>query len=332
MLRSTPIGRPGRAGFAAGASVIVLFAALVACGPSEEERVAAARADAWAELQEDQAALNAKRDELAGLAAKAAESGEGEWVVAYSGSKITTSFYQEDGQPFMHQIVDSDDDAESGELREELTKRGDRYYLSDSDYFVIANNGNLNAHDSEGQIWEARLSMAEEVGGDGEALYAKLAQYINEAEWDAEGERSEEQTAAFGMKSAEDMELAEEYVVQGGDYRRAVEMLQRAQQVDPDNPDLEARLAEYQEARYITAERLAQVSRGMTQREVEGVLGKVYYAYVTEFPEENVVRWVYPKNPDEHGEGAAAAVYFRGDAKTLYQKDFNAIEGDREEE
>lgn len=332
MSRSTPIGRPGRAGFAAGASVIVLFAALVACGPSEEERVAAARADAWAELQEDQAALNAKRDELKRLAAQAAESAEGEWVVAYSGSKITTSFYHEDEQPFMHQIVDSDDDAESGELREELTKRGDRYYLSGSDYFVIANNGNLTAYDSEGQIWEARLSLSEEVGSDGEALYAKLAQYINEAEWEAESERTEEQTAAFRMKSTEDMELAEEYVVQGGDYRRAVEMLQRAQQVDPGNPDLEARLADYQDMRYITAERLAGVSNGMTQREVEGILGKVYYGYVTDFPEENVVRWVYPKSPEEHGEGAAAAVYFRGDPKTVYQKNFNAIEGERQSE
>ena len=236
MSRSTPIGRPGRAAFAAGASVIVLFAALVACGPSEEERVAAARADAWAELEEDQAALNAKRDELAGLRAQLAAPGEG-------------------------------DDVEA------LTAQ-------------------VEALDNE-------------VGTDGEAFSTKVVNYINEAEWELGGEMTDEQRAAFAMKSGEDMYLAEEYVVKGGDYRLAVEILERALGVDPANAELSARLAEYQDARYITAERLAQVQRGMTEAEVEGLLGKVFHRNVREFDEENVFAWFYPKNPAEHGDGAA---------------------------
>lgn len=263
MSRSTPIGRPGRAAFAACASVIVLFAALVACGPSEEERVSAARADAWAELQEEQAALNAKRDELAGLRARVLAPGE-------------------------------DDDVEA------LTAQVD--------------------------------SLDNEIGNDGEAFATKLVNYINEAEWELGGEMTEEQRAAFAMKSSEDMYLAEEYVVKGGDYRRAVEILQRALGVDPDNADLQARLAEYQDARYITAERLAEVERGMTEAEVEALLGKVFHRNVREFDEENVFAWFYPKNPEEHGAGAAAGVFFREGDGTVYRTDANAVEGQAEEE
>ena len=263
MSRSTPIGRPGRARFAAAVPVILLFAALVACGPSEEERVSAARADAWAELQEEQAALNAKRDELAGLRARVLAAGE-------------------------------DDDVEA-----------------------------LGAQVD---------SLDNEIGNDGEAFATKLVNYINEAEWELGGEMTDEQRAAFAMKSAEDMYLAEEYVVKGGDYRRAVEILQRALGVDPDNADLQARLAEYQDARYITAERLAEVKRGMTEAEVEALLGKVFHRNVREFDEENVFAWFYPKNPEEHGAGAAAGVFFReGDGK-VYRTDANAVEGQAEEE
>lgn len=263
MSRSTPIGRPGRAAFAAGASVVFLFAALVACGPSEEERVAAARADAWAELLEDQAALNASRDELSGLRARVAAPGE-------------------------------DDDVEA------LTAQAD--------------------------------ALDNEVGAAGDALSTKLVNYINEAEWELGGEMTEEQRAAFAMKSAEDMYIAEEYVVKGGDYRRAVEMLERALGVDPDNPDLQARLAEYQEARYITAERLAEVKRGMTEAEVEALLGKVFHRNVREFDAENVFAWFYPKNPEEHGDGAAAGVFFREGDRKVYRTDVDAVEGKTEEE
>ncbi|MCY3591261.1 MAG: hypothetical protein OXH32_06465 [Acidobacteria bacterium] len=263
MSRSTPIGRPGRAGFAAGASVIVLFAALVACGPSEEERVAAARADAWAELQEDQAALNAKRGELAGLRARIAAPGE-------------------------------EDDVEA------LTAEAE--------------------------------ALDNEVGNDGEAFSTKLVNYINEAEWELGGEMTEEQRNAFAMKSGEDMYLAEEYVVKGGDYRRAVEILERSLGVDPDNADLQARLADYQDARYITAERLAQIERGMTEAEVEALLGKVFHRNVREFDAENVFAWFYPKNPEEHGDGAAAGVFFREGDRKVYRTDANAVEGRDEEE
>jgi tetratricopeptide (TPR) repeat protein len=236
---------------------------VAACGPSEEERTATARAEAWAELEEAQAALNAKRSDLEQLRAQAAAPGEGE--------------------------------------------------------------------DAEALAAQAE-ALDGEVGADGEAFSQKLVNYINEAGWDLGGEFNEEQRAAFAMKSGEDMYLAQEYAVKGGDYRRAIEILQRAQGVDPDNPDLAARIAEYQEARYVTVEQLADVKRGMTEAEVESVLGKVFHSYVRNFPDEKVFAWFYPKDPKQHGAGAAVGVFFRENDRKVYRTDPNAVEGKDEEE
>lgn len=263
MSRITPVGRPGRAVPAAGAAAILLLASVAACGPSEEERTATARAEAWAELEEAQAALNAKRSDLEQLRAQAAAPGEGE--------------------------------------------------------------------DAEALAAQAE-ALDGEVGADGEAFSQKLVNYINEAGWDLGGEFNEEQRAAFAMKSGEDMYLAQEYAVKGGDYRRAIEILQRAQGVDPDNPDLAARIAEYQEARYVTVEQLADVKRGMTEAEVESVLGKVFHSYVRNFPDEKVFAWFYPKDPKQHGAGAAVGVFFRENDRKVYRTDPNAVEGKDEEE
>ena len=263
MSRITPVGRPGRAVSAAAAAAILLLASVAACGPSEEERTATARAEAWAELEEAQAALNAKRSDLDQLRAQAAAPGEGE--------------------------------------------------------------------DAEALAAQAE-ALDGEVGADGEAFSQKLVNYINEAEWDLGGELNEEQRATFAMKSGEDMYLAQEYVVKGGDYRRAIEIVQRAQGVDPDNPDLAARIAEYEAARYVSVEQLAEVKRGMTEAEVESVLGKVFHSYVRNFPDENVFAWFYPKDPEQHGAGAAVGVFFRENDRKVYRTDPNAVEGKDEDE
>ena len=168
-------------------------------------------------------------------------------------------------------------------------------------------------------------ALDEEIGADGEAFSQKLVNYINEAEWELGGDMTDEQRAAFAMKSSEDMYLASEYVVRGGDYRRAIDILTRAQGLDPLNP-------EYEEARYVTAERLAEVKRGMTETEVEGVLGKPFHSYVRTFADENVFAWFYPKDPEEHGAGAAVGVFFRDGDRKVYRTDANAVEGSDEEE
>ncbi len=261
MSRSTPVRPPGKAVLAAFVSVVALFAALAACGPSEEERVSAARADAWAELEEDQAALKAKREELSALRARAAAPAEGEDAEA-----LAAEVEALDGQ----------------------------------------------------------------AGDDADAFNQKLVNYINEAEWELGGEMTPEQRDAFGMMSAEAMYTAEEYVVKGGDYRRAVDIIERAMANDPENPALQERLAQYQADRYVGAERLDQVKNGMTEAEVEGILGKVYNHNQRSFPDGRFA-WFYPKDPEEHGDGAAAGVYFN-QAREVFRKQWEAVEGRKEED
>ncbi len=256
MSRITPVRRPVWARSAIGSSAVVLLAAMAACGPSEEERMSTARAEAWAELEEAQAALNEKRATLASL--QAASPGE----------------------------------------------------------------------DADGEALASEVEVLDgEVGAEGEALMTKLVNYINEAAWDPTEERTDEQRAAFTMMSRENMYLAEEYAVKGGDYRRAIQILEGAAVNDPDNAELLEKLAEYQEMRYPSRERLAQVKAGMTEAEVEAVLGKVLHSRVREFSDENVFAWFYAKDPEEHGEGAAAGVFFRESDRKVYRIDPDAIEG-----
>ena len=263
MSRFTPVGRPGRAVSAAAGAAILLLALLAACGPSEEERATAARADAWGELEEAQAALQDRRAQLEQLRAQAAAPAEGE-------------------------------DAEA------LAAQAD--------------------------------ALDEEIGTDADAFMQKLVNYINEAGWNPDDEMNDEQRAVFAMKSSEDMYVAQEYVVKGGDYREAIDILRRAQTNDPDNPDLAAMIARYEADRYVSAERFAEVKLGMTEAEVEAVLGKVFHSYVRNFAEDNVFAWFYPKDPEQHGRSAAVGVFFQENDRKVYRTDFNAVEGQDEED
>lgn len=262
MSRFTAVGHCCRAAGwaipAAGAAALLLFAILAACGPSEEERRAAARSEAWVELEEAQAALRAARAELEQLRAQAAAPAEGE-------------------------------DAEA------LSAQAD--------------------------------ALDEEIAADADAFARKLVSYINEGI-----EADEEQPDAFAMKTSEDMYVAQEYVVKGGDYRKAIEILERARLNDPDNPDLAARIARYEEDRYVTAERFAEVKQGMTEAAVEAVLGKVFHRNERNFSDENVFAWFYPKDPEQHGRSAAVGVFFRESDRKVYRTDFNAVEGQDEQE
>jgi tetratricopeptide (TPR) repeat protein len=93
----------------------------------------------------------------------------------------------------------------------------------------------------------------------------RLAEYIN-ADPPILGEPLKpEQAAAIRMKSSEDIHIAREFIELGGDYRKAIDIYTSALAIDPDNADLQAALADAESKRYMTAERFAQVRRGMNE-------------------------------------------------------------------
>ena len=81
--------------------------------------------------------------------------------------------------------------------------------------------------------------------------------------------------------------------------------------------------------RYVTPEQLANVKVGMTETEVEGLLGKVVPSYVRTFRDEGVTAWFYAKDPERHGVGSAVGVFFRSSDRKVYRTDPNAVEGRR---
>ncbi len=77
------------------------------------------------------------------------------------------------------------------------------------------------------------------------------------------------------LKSDEDLAVAQEWIDRGGDYRRAIEILETQLQADPGYARLEQALARAREMRYVTPERFARVEPGMTALDVRAALGPV---------------------------------------------------------
>lgn len=159
------------------------------------------------------------------------------------------------------------------------------------------------AADPEAEI--ARLES--EVQQETEELYQDLVEFINTAGL-VEGEEPTGAVAeAIRMKSAEDMQVAQEYIDRGGNYRQAITIYEDALSVDPNNAELQQALAEAEANRYMSEERFAAAKEGMTEAQVREVLGTPFHANVRPFAEQNVVAWFYPVDET----GSAAAVWFR---------------------
>ena len=249
--------------------VVLGLAVLVACGPSQEEQLAAAQAEALAQLEQGKAELDSLRKELAD---------------ARSALKAAMEEEAEDAADRVAEL-----EAEVERLRNEVTAKTDEFSST-------------------------------------------LVDFIN-SDPPIEGEPlTESQLAGIRMKSAEDILVAREHIEKGGDHRRAIDIYNQALLVDPDNEDLKAALAEAEELRYMTEERFAAVSKGMTQDEARELLGQPNLRNIREYPERGgVVAWFYPTTEA----GDAAAVWFRpnkaGDM-TVYQLKFDAITKEGEEE
>ena len=173
----------------------------------------------------------------------------------------------------------------------------------------------------------AQISELEsEIESLSEEFSNRLVAFIN-ADPMIEGEPpTESQINALRMKSSEDIILAREWIVKGGDYKRAIEIVQTAMMFDEGNPELEAALAEFEANRYMTEEKFAAAEKGMSENDIRRVLGQVNLHNIREYPDKDVVAWFYPTAED----GSAAAVWFQPDKDTgaleVYQVKFLAID------
>jgi tetratricopeptide (TPR) repeat protein len=247
-----------------GAAMVVALV-MTACGPSEEEVQASARAEEWTALQaEHESVLALRADVQAAQEAAAAAAAEAE--------------------------ADADAAEDEGEEAEAAPS-------------PVA--------DLEGQL-NAKL----------DAYSERLVSFINEYAGFEGEDPFPEVKEALRLKSYEDIVLAQEYIDRGGDYAKAVEIMQSALAVDPDNQDLSAKLAEAERLRYMDEERFSQVKKGMLEDEVRAALGQVKHQNVRKYDDRNVTAWFYPREG-----GAAAAVFYRPDKGVLkvYDMNFDAV-------
>lgn len=152
----------------------------------------------------------------------------------------------------------------------------------------------------------------------------RLVDFIN-ADPPVQGEpASERQQAAIRMKSEEEIVLARQFIEQGGDYERAIDIYKEALAVDPGNPRLREELARAQARRYMTRQTFDQVKEGMAQEEVRRLLGQPNLHNVRDYPDRGVIGWFYPKDAS----GAGAGVWFHKEdgRATVYLLDFNALD------
>lgn len=169
--------------------------------------------------------------------------------------------------------------------------------------------------------------LRKEVDALSAELNRRLVDFINaNADSSAGAVPDERQRAAIRLKSDEDILLARQYIEEGGDYRRAIEIYETALAADPDNQRLRQELETTRARRYMTRQRFGQVKEGMTQDEVRRLLGSPNLQDARSYPERGVTAWFYPKDAS----GAAAAVWFQKKAPSgtaeVYLLDFDAIQ------
>lgn len=190
---------------------------------------------------------------------------------------------------------------------------------------------------SEGET-EGELPTPEELEAQATAVQAevenltdqvgqRVVSYINNSGISVGAELTEDQRFAVGVKIDEDILVAQEYIDQGGDYVRALDIYQQVRALDPEHEALLAKIAEAEELRWMTEERFKQVKKKMTQDEVRELLGQVHRSNLREYLDRNppVIAWFYKKE-----DGGAAAVYFKESRKgngnwRVYEADFNKI-------
>lgn len=171
--------------------------------------------------------------------------------------------------------------------------------------------------------------LADEIAKLGDAFTGKLVEFLN-ADPIVEGTPpNSRQQNALRLKSHEDLLVAQEYIDAGGEYQRAIDILQAALLADPDNPELKAALAEAKEHRYPTEAEFGQLKKGMSQDEVRALLGPVNLRNIKEYPDKGVTAWFYKKEA-----GGASVVYFEHKGKkpdqplVAYQWKWDAVKAD----
>ncbi len=183
----------------------------------------------------------------------------------------------------------------------------------------IAQAGDDVTEEAMAELEARRDTLKAEYDQAVDSVGEQAANLINQAQL-VEGEEPQgDVREAILAKQDVDLAYAQEYVDQGGEYARAINILEQSIFPLLDNPKLNAALEDYKAKQYMDEERFSQIRNGMSPEEVRAILGTVNARNRKEYPDRNVEAWFYRK------EDGIAGVYFeqRGDNQRVYRTDFN---------
>ncbi len=172
------------------------------------------------------------------------------------------------------------------------------------------------------QLNSSTADLEAKVDAAYEDYQTRLADFLNFAL--NEYPTAPETAQALQMYATEAIYTANDIVRKSGDYKKAIDTVQTAKGyydaigMQPVQL-LTDKLAQLDEMRYITKERLDLVKKGMSEQEVRDTIGVPYYMNVKKDEARGITFWLYPKR-----DGGAAAVYFDKKSK-VYSMNFDAV-------
>jgi len=129
---------------------------------------------------------------------------------------------------------------------------------------------------------------------------------------------------AASLFAKEKIRMGDSYMNILSRYDRAANMYRSALHVEPDNEEARKKLEIAERLRFVDEARFARVESGMTESDVEAILGLPREDWIRQKIESGHVYsvWIYPRS-----DGGAAAVYF--DGGVVYHRNWDAAPAPR---
>ncbi len=141
---------------------------------------------------------------------------------------------------------------------------------------------------------------------------AALSEFLTKTLNDEQLRQAEETKKALQLYAEEAVRNAQDFIDQSGDYRRAIELLENAEQYFefaglPVPDAMTQALENAKSMRYLNKERFDQVKKGMTPEDVKLITGTPYYMNIRESESggRKVTSWLFNR-----ADGGVAAIHF----------------------